>query len=155
MSIHHVSDTQNTDLYHSTMQINDEPWRRWPERLKLHVKEKGLQWSQIAADMNVTEGTVRHWRKGVRDINLKDFFQLCAVAQADAYLVLFGRPFFSPEQTKKLTENLNALFSDPSSHPEYRKFSSDLKRATPTLREARATYKNARAPKTKRGSSSS
>lgn len=70
----------------------------WGVRLRRHIKATGKSMGEIAELMDVTEGALRHWLNGTRKINLSEFEQLCAVAEADMAVILVGRPALTQRQ---------------------------------------------------------
>lgn len=53
----------------------------WAPTLEDFVKDsKTVTWAKIAAKMDMTEGGVRHWRNGTREIKLSEFIALCKAA---------------------------------------------------------------------------
>ena len=57
--------------------------------------------------MDMTEGGIRHWRNGTRDIKLDEFLRLCKAAQADP-LVILRRALEEPDG-RRSTEKLAAV----------------------------------------------
>lgn len=45
--------------------------------------------AHLAPLMNLSEGALRHWTNGTRQVTLEQFLQLCAAAKIDPGLVLF------------------------------------------------------------------
>lgn len=62
----------------------------WGQRFRDLVKAKGFSLGQIAARIEVSESSVRHWTNGIRDINLSDFLRMCRAANLDPATVLFS-----------------------------------------------------------------
>lgn len=65
-------------------------WESWGDRLKKHMKEAGVTQETAAEALGVSQGTIAHWLKGRREINLSDFFRLARAAKADPAALLFG-----------------------------------------------------------------
>lgn len=84
----------------------------WSDRLDAHVRGKGLLWSNIALAMGKTDGSIRHWRNGHRDINLKDFFELCNAAEAAPDVILFGGPVMTPQSIAALSDAIAKALMD-------------------------------------------
>lgn len=131
-SIPDVSDGLDAPNYPSGMATNNR-WLDWGMRLRAHVKErKDVSWTKIAEKLDTTEGAVRHWCNGTRDINLKDFFRLCEVAEADAPQILFGRVSLGDVQKKQLGELVaSVLESDPSVAPHYARLIGGIQQDKP------------------------
>lgn len=54
-----------------------------------HVRSsRTLTWTQIADALDKTDGAVRHWRNGTRDIKLAEFVDLCNAAGASPVNIL-------------------------------------------------------------------
>jgi transcriptional regulator with XRE-family HTH domain len=81
-----------------------DTWEGWGERLRRHKKAKGLKWGDIADKLQMSEVGIRKWINGDNDINLVDFFRLCAAMDADPIQILFGRAALNDEQRKMLSE---------------------------------------------------
>lgn len=63
----------------------------WATALDAHVKaSKTVTWAKIAGGMDMTEGGIRHWRNGTREIKLTEFLSLCRHAGADPATILHG-----------------------------------------------------------------
>ena len=62
----------------------------WGRRFRDACKQKGVSLSQVAANLELSESTVRSWTNGVRDINLSDYFRLCDAAGLDPAVILFA-----------------------------------------------------------------
>jgi transcriptional regulator with XRE-family HTH domain len=65
-------------------------WSEWGKRLKAHMKVEGISQEKVGEHFDVTQGAVAHWLSGRREINLSDFFKLCAFVRADPRRILFG-----------------------------------------------------------------
>lgn len=112
-------------------------WKTWGKRLKALAKEKGLNLAALAEKLGLAESTVRSWTNGTHNTTLKDFFLLCAAADLDPALVLFGMPIMNPEQRKKIGElAVSILEADPTSSPDYRKMAASFKNAAGKRRRA-------------------
>lgn len=119
-------------------------WLDWGRRLRAHVREQpDISWAKIARDLDISEAAVRHWCNGTRDINLADFFRLCAAAKADPAQILFGRVIVTDDQRRRLGDLvMSVLESDPATTPGYGSLITSIKRDTSAKRP-----KKARAPK--------
>lgn len=86
-----------------------------------------------AQKMELTEGALRHWENGNRNINLEDFFKLCEIAEVDPCQILFGAPMLSPELRESLNElgevSKKLFLADPLSNPNYGNMMLKLKKA--------------------------
>lgn len=65
-------------------------WTRWRDRLREKKADARMSDGKIAEAMSVSRQTVNHWLTGRNEINLTDFFRLCAAIKADPCEVLFG-----------------------------------------------------------------
>lgn len=65
-------------------------WKQWGARMKKHMREAQVTQDTVAERMDVTQGTIAHWIKGRREINLSDFFTFCEKAGAEPARILFG-----------------------------------------------------------------
>jgi len=102
-------------------------WRHWGHRLRLHVRESRRTWGKLAEQLEVTEGTLRHWCNGTREINLTTFFSLCEKAEADPHLILFGQPYLNEESARQMGSQLTAMLAhDASLNPRYYEHSKAL-----------------------------
>lgn len=119
--------------YSSRMKSNNDIWRTWGQRFRNARKEKGLSLRSCALKMELTEGALRHWENGNRNINLEDFFRLCEIADVDPCLILFGAPMLSPEMRESLNElgevSRKLFLADPLSNPNYGSMMRRLKKA--------------------------
>lgn len=64
-------------------------WRNWATKFREECRRRELSLAQVAERLDMAESTVRSWTNGTREINLSDFFRLCAVAEIDPQGVLF------------------------------------------------------------------
>lgn len=117
------------------MPWNDERWRDWGKRFRVLVKENGETLASVAEALGRSEPALRSWTNGNRQINLSEFFALCAAAKVDPAHVLFGRIGLSTEQKARLGELVvSVLESDTATHQDYPKLvrglQRDLKRKT-------------------------
>lgn len=64
-------------------------WRSWATRFREECRRRELSLGQVAERLDVAESTVRSWTNGNREINLGDFFRLCAAAEIDPQRLLF------------------------------------------------------------------
>jgi transcriptional regulator with XRE-family HTH domain len=91
-----------------------EAWESWGSRMRAHIKRRGLKWNQIAElmEMNGTSGSgIRHWLNGTRSINLREFFQLCTVVDADPAIILFNGPCFPLPEGGPLLEPIQSAMN--------------------------------------------
>ena len=114
------------------MPTDDQNWRKWGPRFKVLAKENGSSLADVAEKLKMSESGVRSWTNGTRQINLSDFFALCAAAKVDPSQALFGRVGLSVEQKAKLGELLTSVLeTDSAIHPDYpamaKSLQSDLK----------------------------
>lgn len=49
-----------------------------------------MTWAKIAAKMDMTEGGIRHWRNGTREIKLTEYLALCRAAGVQPAALLSG-----------------------------------------------------------------
>jgi transcriptional regulator with XRE-family HTH domain len=123
------------------MEKSPNGWRHWGDRLRLHVRESRQTWATIAQRMELSEGTLRHWCNGTREINLADFFRLCDVTAADAHLILFGKPYLSEESARQLGAQVAELLTkDASLNPRYTAHSKALSKAARTVQQQAPRY---------------
>lgn len=87
VSIPLVSDCGERPRYSRRMQA----WKGWPDRIRTAKKAAGMTWADVAEKVGVEEPTIRHWLNGTRNLNLEDFFSLCAAVKADPQTILFGK----------------------------------------------------------------
>lgn len=71
-------------------------WRNWATRFREDCRQRELSLANVAERLDMAESTIRSWTNGTREINLSDFFRLCAAAGVDPRIVLFGSE--QPEQ---------------------------------------------------------
>jgi transcriptional regulator with XRE-family HTH domain len=64
-------------------------WKTWGPRFRQQCRDKNLNLAKIAERIGLAESTVRSWTNGTREINLSDFFRLCAAAEIEPDEVLF------------------------------------------------------------------
>lgn len=83
-------------------------WKEWGARMKKHMREAQITQDTVAERMAVTQGTIAHWIKGRREINLKDFFTFCEKAGAEPSRILFG------DEPASLMADLNRFLAE---HP--------------------------------------
>ena len=57
----------------------------WSKVLDRHLK---VSWAQVASKMDMTEGGIRHWRNGSRQIKFTEFIRLCKAAGVDPVVIL-------------------------------------------------------------------
>jgi transcriptional regulator with XRE-family HTH domain len=123
----------------------------WRQRFKDFMREAQVTQDYLAEKMDVSQGTIAHWLKGRREINLSDFLRLCEWAGADAQRILFGARAAPPEEPgmdelhRVLSKypNLKAKIARPSARND------DVARAlgpTPARRAKRQTGKARKVP---------
>jgi transcriptional regulator with XRE-family HTH domain len=66
------------------------PWQDWGTRFRNGCREKGTSTRKVSEKLDLAESTVRSWINGTREINLSDFFRLCAAAGLDPASILFA-----------------------------------------------------------------
>jgi hypothetical protein len=79
-----------------------EAWESWGSRMRAHIKRRGLKWNQIAELMEMN---------GTRSINLREFFQLCTVVDADPAIILFNGPCFPLPEGGPLLEPIQSAMN--------------------------------------------
>lgn len=89
LSRHHVSHGKIPYTYYRGMANGDKAWKTWGARFRDQMRAKELNLAVLADRMSLAESTLRSWTNGNRDINLSDFFRLCAAAGIDPHDVLF------------------------------------------------------------------
>lgn len=62
----------------------------WGPRFRQLARAKGLNLAKLGETLGLTEGALRHWTNGTREINLTDFIRLCTAADLDPALILFA-----------------------------------------------------------------
>lgn len=93
------------------------------------MKERMLSTEAAAAILGMSESALRSWINGNREINLTDFFRLCAAIKADPRQMLFGSPALSAEQRQALGEVVaSVLENDVALHPNYSRFVDRLQK---------------------------
>lgn len=111
-----------------------DTWRTWGERFRDHCRLKGVSMPKLAErvvmsedKVGVTEGALRHWLNGQREINLSLFFQLCGLAKADPQMILFPKDLIEEQlltlyrgmadtDQEELVQYANRLYT--KKHPE-------------------------------------
>lgn len=88
-----------------------ETWTGWAQRFRQHCSRHGLKLKDVADRLGKAESTVRSWTNGTREVNLTEFFALCAAAQADPATVLFGHVVLT-ERQRELVDALSASFNN-------------------------------------------
>lgn len=157
-SIPIVSDCRTNPDYHVGMKQNLDPWKHWGRRLKVHLKENGQNLAGLAEKMTnsgtpIAESTLRSWTNGNRQINLTDFFEICAKAEADPAQILFGQTLMSAEVEQQIGNLAAAVIkADPAIKPTYGKLVGKLSKAGKRLKaqplETGGTAVATRKPKT-------
>jgi transcriptional regulator with XRE-family HTH domain len=95
----------------------------WQNRFRAHMRRHHLSQEAIGGHLGVSQGAVGHWLRGDRDINLKDFFNMCGAAGADPREILFGE---SSAQAAIETLRTKIATSNPDQAPGYPKFERKL-----------------------------
>lgn len=65
-------------------------WRDWGPRFRDLSRDKKISTRALAEKLELSESAVRSWLNYNREINLTDFFKLCAAGNIDPSQVLFG-----------------------------------------------------------------
>lgn len=92
------------------------------------MKEKKLSLAGVSEKMGMAESTLRSWTNGTREINLSDFFKLCAAAQLNPAQVLFGSVPLDPETRRSLGELVTGVLdADPAILSDYQKMTKKLR----------------------------
>lgn len=95
-------------------------WRDWGQRVRVHMKERRLRPSGVAAKLDISEPALRSWINGNREINLSDFVRLCEAIKADPRQMLFGAVGLTAEQKTALGRRVvEILENDTAAHPNY------------------------------------
>ena len=65
----------------------------WAERFRAHMKRHHQSQEKVGGEMDppVGQAAVGHWLRGLNQITVERFFQLCAAAGADPREILFGQ----------------------------------------------------------------
>ena len=109
------------------MASKDSDWKLWGQRLRTHMKEQRLRPVVVASRVGIEEPTLRSWINGNRQINLSDFFRLCAAVKADPRQILFGSVGLSAEQKQALGQAVvSILENDTAASPGYGDFVKQL-----------------------------
>lgn len=145
-SIPAVSDVPDGHVYPLQMAEKTGNWEHWGARLRAHVKDQQIQWAKIAEGIEQAESTIRSWCNGTREINLRDFFRLCAAANAEPAQILFGRMTITDDQRMRLGNLVvSVLESDPTVAQHYAPMVSEIKRDYRAKRERVSGKREARA----------
>ena len=62
----------------------------WGPRFRQMARDKGLNLAKLGEAMGLSEGALRHWTNGTREVNLTDFVKLCDAADLDPAIILFA-----------------------------------------------------------------
>lgn len=82
----------------------------------------------IAERMGRSESALRSWTNGNREINLSEFFALCAAAEVHPSQALFGGVPLDSETRRRLGELVVGIMdADPAVSQDYRKMSKNLR----------------------------
>ncbi len=85
--------------YHLGMAHSNKEWKGWGPRFRAECRKNQITLAIVAGRLDQAESTVRSWTNGNREINLSDFFRLCAAAEIEPRLVLF-----TPEIGEKVND---------------------------------------------------
>lgn len=98
----------------------------WSERFRAHMRRHKLSQDHLGGQLNPqrTQATIGHWLRGIREINLREFFALCAAAGADPREILFGE---DSAEAALSTLRAKVLATKPDRSPDYGKFEKSLK----------------------------
>lgn len=114
-------------LESKVLMVKDAGWGMWGRRLRAHMKEHKQRGVNLASKVGISESGLRSWINGNREINLSDFFNLCAAAKADPRIILFGNVGLTIEQKQALGQAVvEILEADPTSAPGYPKLVTQL-----------------------------
>lgn len=112
------------------MKLTNDIWKSWGRRFKNAIRENGGSVVKCAEALEMSESGVRHWLNGTREINLNDFFRLCAAGGVDPCLVLFGAPLMNQELREFMNKAAASyLEADPLSNPHYGALMTKIRRA--------------------------
>lgn len=87
-----------------------EDWRSWGTRFKKHAYAKNHTLESLAETLGRNASSLRHWTNGNRQINLSEFFELCAAADVDPALILFGAPIIDEDTRARIDKALRGVF---------------------------------------------
>lgn len=112
----------------------------WQQRFRAHMARHGQTQEKLGAllEPERSQAAIGHWLRGVRDINLADFFQLCEAAGADPREILFGET--TAEQALH-TLQATVLATKPDRSPAYHKFEKSIARKSTPRTKSRKTIK--------------
>lgn len=103
-------------------------WQNWGKRFKEMAQDNGHSLASLADPMDRAESTLRSWTNGTREINLSEFFELCAAAGVNPSQVLFGGIPMNEETRQHLSKALQAtLDADPVSKDSYPKMTRKMR----------------------------
>lgn len=84
-------------------------WQAWPTRFKAHYRKGGMTAGDVAGKLDITEAGLRHRLNGTRQVDLPEFFQMCAAIDADPIEILFGGLPLSDEQMASLGQAMHSI----------------------------------------------
>jgi len=123
LSIPYVSDTKPAHPYYGGMAKATRP--EWGDRFKSMLRAKNSSLAKLAEKMRRAEPTLRSWTNGTRQINLSEFFEMCAAADIKPAALLFpkqaaGREFAWRPDTIEIAEAFEQI-----EEPEDRRLAYD------------------------------
>lgn len=84
-------------------------WKGWGPRFRRHCRENHTSLAKIAGLIGRGESTLRSWTNGTREINLSEFFALCAAAKADPAAILFDITNLTPHEREQISAMLGKI----------------------------------------------
>lgn len=108
LSTHTVSDAWRAPPYYRRMPYRDV-WKGWPARFKAHYRKHHMRASDVAEKLAITEAALRHRLNGTRQVDLAEFFAMCAAVEANPLEILFGGLPLSDEQMASLGQAMHSL----------------------------------------------
>lgn len=128
LSIPVVSDTDEALSYHAWME--KDTWKNWGKRFRELARDNGETLATVSEKMGRAESTLRSWTNSTREINLSEFFELCASAGVNPSQVLFGGVPMDPEIKRQVGELAKrVLDADPAVVPSYQKMTKAMRSA--------------------------
>lgn len=88
------------------------------------MRKNHLSQEALGEAMGVSQGAVGHWLRGFREINLSDFWHLCAAAGADPREILFGE---TSAQAALDTLRDKVLATSPEKSTSYQKYYKNVR----------------------------
>ena len=139
-SIRSASDILGLGAYHCAP-MPKHTWKQWGARFRQAIADKPIPVRQavVAERLGVADSTLRSWLNGSRDINLVDFFRICAAGDVDPRQILFeGQESTEPEEG-----NTPVTMSDAYRHTD------EVGRSLIDIAVAEALQRGQRAKRTK------